>query len=262
MAKILILGDSHGNISFVADAVRNAKISFDIDYAIQVGDFGFYPVIFKNFDKFGKFEVPLYVIDGNHENHEWLHKQKKSWKQWKEKNLIFCPRGHTIEIDNRLIAFVGGAMNVDRPQQGSIDKRTTNYLLQDEVNEISEKLNESKRVDLMVTHSCPHSVGIGMHGNPLFDYMIERYIIDAFNVSIGPSNDVGEQTLLRLWKQLENKPLNWVFGHFHIHHYSKVEDTEFWCVGSTDHSDNNLYCIPYIYDTEENKVQRIEKIRI
>lgn len=263
MAKILILGDVHGKLSYLQDVVRNAKNTYQIDYAIQVGDFGFYPHVFEPMKRMSKLVVPLYAIDGNHEKHEWIFKQKKVWKRWEEtNNIIFCPRGTTIELDNRLISFIGGAMNVDRPQYGSIEKRTTNYLLFDEAKEIVEKLNSMKRVDLMVTHSCPHSIGVGMTGHPMFIHSIETFIKEKLGVGVGPIDDVGEEVLKWVWEHLDNKPLNWVFGHFHQHHFSRVEDTNFWCVGSTDDSDDIMFCVPYIYDTKTNVVEKITTYRI
>lgn len=263
MAKILILGDLHGHLTFLQDIVRNANTYYKIDYAIQVGDFGFYSNMFDSLKRFSPFAVPVYAIDGNHENHDWLFNQKKVWNLWeKNNNLIFCPRGKTIEIDNRLIAFIGGAMNVDRRQTGSINKKTTNYLLDTDATNIAETLNNMKQVDLMVTHSCPHSIGVGMWGNPIFDYGVFEFITNALGASVGDRNDVGEEVLKKLWKLLDKKPVNWVFGHFHTHHYSKVEDTNFWCVGCADHSDNQPYCIPYIYDTTTNMVEKIISERI
>ena len=263
MSKILILGDVHGNLTFLQDVVKNAKRSFDIDYVIQVGDFGFYPHVFEAMKRLGAFTVPVYAIDGNHEKHKWVFKQKKVWNMWKEKNnLIFCPRGTTLTIDERLIAFVGGAMNVDRLQEGSIEHRTTNYLLDVEAREIIEDLNNKPIVDLMVTHSCPHSIGVGMEGDPYFIPMIYEYITERFGIGTGPINDCGEQVLKTLWDGLDNKPLNWVFGHFHSHLQTIIGDTNFWCVGSTDQSDSVHFCIPYIYNTETNMVTKIESERI
>lgn len=263
--KILILGDVHGKFDVLQEVVRNGKNTYGIQMVFQVGDFGFFKShLSDKLSVMSPFAVPVYAIDGNHEDHDLrANMGKKNVSMLNEKNLFLMKRGQVIEVEGRTVCFVGGAMNVDRRQYGNTKKRTTNFLTNNECKEIYTSLNSINRnVDLMVTHSCPHSIGVGMEGHPMFLPYIEMYIEMHHGVTNGPLDDCGEEVLRILWNHLVQKPINWVFGHFHKHHFSVVGNTNFWCVGCVDDSDGVMYTIPYIYDTETNSVIRIESERI
>ena len=248
--RFLIAGDSHGEFQTLTDVIRNSVNGFGIDAVIQVGDFGFFKQYIESIQH--PFQVPVYAIDGNHEDHKWLKKQKS----FEKLNLFYMKRGTVQEFDGRTVCFVGGAMNADRKQTGSIQNRTTNYLLNSEADEIVSELNQlDKPIDLMVTHSVPHSIGVGIQGLPFLIPLVQQYVIDALGVSVGPLNDCGENVLTRLWSKLIHKPRNWVFGHFHMYHQAVVENCNFWCVGSTDTSDKRMDCVPHIYDTALNEIE-------
>jgi predicted phosphodiesterase len=252
MSRILVCGDTHGSFYDLHCVINEGVKKYNIDKCIQVGDFGFYMLCFDK-SKDIKFKVPVYAIDGNHENHEWLKDSLKAGigSVWKEKhNLEYLPRGTTWEIDGCKFGFLGGAFNVDRKQEGSTKNRTTNYILNVEVKEAIKKFNDFGQLDFLITHSCPHSIGVGMVGLPQFYLSIERYITEPFNVSTGPINDCGEQALTNLWNGLKLKPREWIFGHFHQLTQKKVQDTMFTCVGCTDSSDGRDFVRPFIIDTQ------------
>jgi predicted phosphodiesterase len=254
--KILISGDLHGNFHELIQLQLEAKkANLPIDMCIQVGDFGFYERCFSTLGKMNvkKFPYKTFAIDGNHEEHWWL--KDAPVKEWEEKhNLFYKPRGSIEEIDGSLIGFLGGALNVDRAQEGSTKDRTTNYILDVEIHEALEKFNALPKIDLMVTHTCPHSIGVGMLGHPYFAETIEKYCHDKGH-STGKDNDVGDGPLTRLYRGLTNKPTNWVFGHFHQLKYTKVDGTHFYCVGSSDSSDGIHIKKPFIYDTQKKEIE-------
>lgn len=270
MSKILLLGDSHGNLDDIEKIQEQSlKKMPDVKLAIQVGDFGFYQLAFNKWmshrnliGKKDNYKLPMktFVIDGNHEDHEWLHSLDK--KELEEKfNIFFKPRGSIEIIDGATICFLGGAVNVDRNQFGSIDKRTTNYPLRIEVAEALEKFNPLENIDLMVTHSCPHSIGIGMAGAPIFNESIEKFCHKKGH-STGDINDCGEGALRRLWYGLEKKPSNWVYGHFHTKHFTKIENTFFYCIGCSDSSDGKKFINPFYFDTEKKDIEYLNNITL
>ena len=260
--KILIAGDVHGKFLYLQDIIKNAIKQFDIDCVIQVGDFGFYQHCCNELKHMHKFKVPIYAIDGNHENHVWMKENKNIFGILKKNNNVhFMPRGSVMNMDGRTIGFVGGAMNVDRPQYGDADNRTTNFLLDIELDEVLETFNNTE-IDLMVTHGCPCDIGVGMQGLECFIPTVEKFITEPLGVTTGDLSDCGEDILRELYEALDTKPANWVFGHFHSHKQSVVDDTKFWCVGSTDETDSEQFCIPYIYDTENNSIEMFGDERI
>jgi hypothetical protein len=269
MSKILLLGDLHAaqGVHNLDRVQKEAKKAFpDLEYCIQVGDFGFYKQTFEGWDKSAAYspciELPLktFAIGGNHEDYEWLNVQDH--KLWETKfNLFYKKRGTIEEIDGVTIGFLGGALNVDRRQEGSIDKRTTNYPLHVEVEEALEKFNSVPKIDLMITHSCPHSIGIGMVGSPIFFESIEKFCHDKGH-STGPNEDCGEGALRRLWHGMSVKPDNWVYGHFHQTKMKLIGNTYFYCIGSTDCSDMKDYVNPFVYDTKTKQIEYFNDIRL
>ncbi len=261
MTKILLSGDLHGNFSELIQLQLEAiKANLGIDLCIQCGDFGFYD---RCFATLSKMNIKTITIDGNHESHEWLKEQDH--KSWEEKhNLFYKPRGSVEEIDGSVIAFMGGALNVDRRQEGSVDKRTTNYILDVEVHEALEKFLKYPQIDLMVTHTCPHSIGVGMVGHPYFFESIEKFCHDKGH-STGRNEDCGDGPLTRLYRALKSQDIkipNWFFGHFHQLHYKLVDDTHFYCVGSSDVSDGAHTKKPFIYDTQTKKIEWLNKTEL
>ena len=90
--------------------------------------------------------------------------------------------------------------------------------------------------DLLVTHSCPAGIGVGMEGARSLNEDVERFIKRAGHHS-GPFHDCGEGGLTALWHRLSQRPPTWIFGHFHCIHDRTVVETLFVCVGSSDGSD-------------------------
>lgn len=260
--KYLVLGDSHGNWYDINVIISQAIKKYKIDACIQVGDFGFYPMYFEN-NRYLKFPIPVYAIDGNHENHEFIKKSIsngtiKSWKD--DYNIEYVPRGTVWQIEDMKIGFMGGAMNVDSSQKGSSKKRTTNYPLNVEIREAIKTFNEVGKLDIMFTHSCPHSIGVGMQGSSYFLESIQKHIEIPFGISTGPLQDCGEQSLKNLWDGLVEKPTNWVFGHFHTLKNSKVDNTWFTCVGVVDSYFNKRgVVLPFILDTKNKSFECFPK---
>ena len=251
--KYLVVGDIHGSFYDLEVIITQAIKKYNIDACIQVGDFGFYVLCLDRF-KDKKFNVPVYAIDGNHEQHWWLKEQMTNGvaASWKEKhNLEYVPRGTVWEVDGCKFGFLGGAMNVDRKQEGSSKKRTTNYILNVEVREALKTFNDFGQLDFLITHSCPHSIGVGMEGNASFIPLIERYIETPLGISTGPIGDCGEQTLTDLWYGLKAKPKNWIYGHFHAYHCKQIGETWFSCIGCGDSMGGHEFTLPFVIDTQK-----------
>lgn len=253
MSVILIAGDCHGEWYDLTCVINQAIKKYKIDKVIQVGDFGYYPLVFSKHEKL-KFPVPVYALMGNHENHEFIYDniREKTYKLWEEKHNIFLiQQGDTWEEDGCKFGFLGKAFNVDRKQFGSTKHRDTNYILNVEVREAIEKFNNFGQLDFLITHSCPHSIGVGMEGKMCFVETIEKYITRPFNVSTGPLNDCGEQALTNLWNGLTLKPKEWIYGHFHCVQQKQVQDTVFTCIGCVDSSGGHEFARPFIIDTQK-----------
>jgi predicted phosphodiesterase len=247
--RVLIVGDIHGRHRQLADALRAAQTVYRIEAAIQVGDFGFdetsmaQPV---------RYPVPLHVIDGNHEDHRWLRRALRhgAARDWREQaNLVYQARPSVARMGSSKAGFMGGALHVDRPQKHNLLGGLPNYILRRH-REQAVALFNRERPELIVTHSCPSRIGVGVRASPDLEHGVAEHIRGA-GFDAGPQDDCGEAELAELWRGLRYRPRGWVFGHFHRAHEAVVEGTRFVCVGDDL---AHLQRAPVLWDTEEKKL--------
>lgn len=125
--KILLVGDSHGDLSYIEMCLDRAK-AFGCEKLFQLGDFGYFEHFaggpgYLNGVSLGSVEsgIPVYFLDGNHENHPLL------WETYQEEddegfrkvreNLHYAPRGHSWIWDGIRFLSVGGAWSIDQAQR-------------------------------------------------------------------------------------------------------------------------------------------------
>ena len=251
--RVLIVGDVHGQHRKLATALHQAQTDFRIGAAVQVGDFGFYAKLFTaTSEERVRYPVPLHVIDGNHEDHAWLRRCQltgvdRNWPQ--ELNLIYQPRASVARLGSSQVGFLGGALHVDRPQKHNLLAGFPNYILKRH-REQAVALFNRERPELIVTHSCPSGIGIGVSGAADMGPGVAEHVIAA-GFDPGPTNDCGEVELSRLWSELDYRPRAWVFGHFHRMHEASIAGTRF--VGVSDDLEAPTRRL-VIWDTEEKKV--------
>lgn len=200
------VGDIHGEFGIFERTVNEAQLK-GANCIIQVGDFGFYYNLLNELMTF-VWDLPIYVIDGNHEDHKLLDAalfENGNDKTPVElmKNLIFVPRGSYLTIDNKNIAFLGGAASVDkqiRLRNGWHYSWGENILPE----EIS-RLDSVEKVDILVTHVPPQST-IQKHFNPN----------DLRWFGLPPTwRDPNADLVENLWNRLNNPQL--ICGHMHRH---------------------------------------------
>jgi predicted phosphodiesterase len=251
--RVLIVGDVHGGHRELAESLTRAQTDFRVAAAIQVGDFGFNrELMARAREEQCRFPVPLHVIDGNHEDHRWLRRALltgagRTWKN--ELNLIYQPRPSVAVLGSSKVGFLGGALHVDRPQQHNSLCGFPNYILQRN-REQAVALFNRERPELIVTHSCPARIGIGLHSSAEMQSGVAEHIAAA-GFDPGPADDCGEVELSRLWIELAYKPRTWVFGHFHRAHEATIEGTRFVGMGVALAGPAGRLAI---WDTEEKKL--------
>jgi len=251
--KYLLVGDIHGKFAQFRnwlDIITKKDIEFD--EIIQVGDFGIYPFTLLHLAKsFNDSKYKIHFIQGNHEDHNLIPQISSDLKTYY--NIYFHLPGEKFTIDdNRTIVLVGGAMNVDRPQSLDGDGNHLNFPNKIDVNRMNIYRND--KIDLMITHTCPHSIGIGMKGSFSYQRFIEKEC-KKWDYDIPPLDDAGDYFLTRIWNKLKTKPINWVFGHFHQYYKTQIKSTNFYCIGATDKFYNhNSFSQIKNYNTKTNKI--------
>jgi hypothetical protein len=138
---------------------------------------------------------------------------------------------------------------VDRPQKHNWLGGFPNYILCRH-REHAVALFNRERPELIVTHSCPARIGLGMQCTAEMQPGVAEHIVAA-GFDPGPADDCGEVELCRLWRELAYKPRAWVFGHFHRAHDAMIEGTRF--VGVSAELDGPHRRLA-IWDTEEKKL--------
>ena len=248
--RVLVIGDVHGRHLPLADVLRQAQLDYRVGAAIQVGDFGFSKAAWGA--QTVRFPLPLHAIDGNHEDHRWLRQAVRQGlaDRWTaESNLIYQPRPSIAVIGGLKVGFLGGALHVDRPQRHSLLTGWPNYILRQQCDRAAKLFNR-EHPDLLVTHSCPAGIGIGMHGTQEQQPGVAEHIAAA-GFDPGPQDDCGEAELGRLWRALDYRPRAWVFGHFHTLHRAEIKGTQFTCVSDDLTSPTRRLVL---WDTEEKKL--------
>jgi Icc-related predicted phosphoesterase len=147
---LAFVGDVHGEIRTfrrIIDELVPYKDS--IKAVIQVGDMGWYPFNRHNW-MLQKWDIPIYWIDGNHEDHRMLKGIDRVTEF--DPNFFFVPRGTVLELDGRRIVFMGGA--------GSVDAEFNHLWSPGEriLDSDIAKLDNITVCDIMVTHCPPQSV--------------------------------------------------------------------------------------------------------
>lgn len=108
--KVAILGDIHQDTRYLDEALYLAKSS-GAEMMIQVGDFGFDfrdSFIQSLISVTNRHKIPLYAIRGNHDDPHWFSQIMQFG------NVHLIPDGMTITIGSKEVAFIGGAVSIDR----------------------------------------------------------------------------------------------------------------------------------------------------
>lgn len=89
-----------------------------------------------------------------------------------------------------------------------------------------------------------------MNANSLLAHQANIHL-KSQNFDTGPANDSGEIELTKLWTALNSKPKFWLFGHFHTHNNTFIDNTNF--IGLPSFKNPPLY----IWDTKEKVMLKV-----
>ncbi len=229
--KLALFGDVHDDLSQLARWTARAAAA-GAGAAIQVGDLGFTADRLDAGRPLARLPIPVLALCGNHEDHAFLGRARASGlaTAWAAQGLIYQPRGSLVCLDGCRIGFLGGALHSDQPQVAVGGNLITSANLAE-----AQAAFAARPPDLIATHSCPAGLGLGMSGT---DGLAERSAIHIKDAGYdgGPANDCGEPALTRLWQGLPRRPALWIFGHFHVFHQHRIDQTLFLSLPALDHA--------------------------
>lgn len=222
MSNIYITGDTHGDFNKILNFCDKYKTSKK-DIMIVLGDAGINYYL-DNYDYMLKEEllnypITFFCIHGNHEERPENIKTYKTkmfhdgivYYEEKYPNILFAKDGEIYTLYNKKVLVIGGAYSVDKEyrlrmgynwyesEQPSIETK----------NMIMEKISNSNKVDVVLSHTCP------------FKYMPYEAFLKGVDQS-KVDNDT-EKFLDEVESKLEYK--KWYCGHFHID--KKIEKLRF-----------------------------------
>jgi hypothetical protein len=229
--RIAIVGDVHGDFETLDALLRQASAWYGIDAAVQVGDFGFYEDRLPAQPRF-RFPVPVHAVCGNHEDHDYLARAGRDglMQGWAAANLFYQARASVVQIGSLCLGFIGGALHMNQPQR----RHGGNLITPDQTDRAVASFALA-RPEVIVTHSCPAGIGIGMQSAPERAWGVTEHVLLA-GYDPGPHHDCGEVELTHLWRRLPHRPRLWCFGHFHQHRDVVIEGTRFLCLPRIDPS--------------------------
>lgn len=160
--RVLLVGDTHGNLSCLERGVFPAAERVGADVIFQVGDFGWWPRSATN-DAFRiaarRSPVPLWWIDGNHEDHASLAREIDAAVSTADRglvalggNLCYVPRGTRLDLDGVTVLACGGAHSIDRCRRSvGIDWFEEEHISETDV----ERCTAGGAADVLLCHDAP-----------------------------------------------------------------------------------------------------------
>jgi len=216
----LFLGDTHGDLDFVA---RAAEVAAENDAQIvQVGDWGFIWThngqvtnqvkqlsieLERAGEKHAKPPVVMRFIDGNHDHHPELRREAlhadASGSVSLAHNVIYQPRGSVYEdVEGTRFLFVGGAPSIDKAYR---TKGISWWPEETITHEDMEKAFSHENIHVLVTHDAhDYPPGYSPKGDPEF-------------------RKQSNQSLGKVWRLRKHyNPVLHVHGHWHYRYTDGV----------------------------------------
>lgn len=207
-----LIGDSHGDCEFIRSALDHLW-SKGCTQALQLGDFGYWPHVARGQDflqwasTYAESRgMTLYWLDGNHENHEMLALEPRSFDGTVRfgNNLIYLPRGTRLSWGQLNAVVIGGAPSIDREYRVEGQSWWSGEELS--VAE-AEAIIEDGPTDLVFAHDCPAQTPLVLQFAP-----------DDFPAGFGHRKMLSE-----IADQI--RPSIWFHGHYHQRHSAEVNMT-------------------------------------
>ena len=159
--KLLLAGDTHGNLPHVRYVLEQALIS-GARTVVQVGDFGYWPhkaPFHEHVDRLAsRVEIRWMWLDGNHENFDALEHAvdvDADAPQQMGDALWYLPRASTWEEDGCRLMALGGAYSIDKAYRlEGLSWWPQELITRQQV----DRALDRGRVDVLLTHDAPEGI--------------------------------------------------------------------------------------------------------
>lgn len=158
--RIMFAGDWHGNVEHARWCFRAAEQA-GADQIVQCGDFGYWPHYVQG-DRYmrlvaheiRKTGIPVWWVDGNHDNHDWLDALPRDpdGLVTLDENFRYIPRGARWEWGGVRFLGHGGAWSVDEHHRVVGETMWA----QEKITEAQIAAVSDEPTDVLVTHEVPY----------------------------------------------------------------------------------------------------------
>jgi len=213
--KIAFAGCWHANAEWAGLVMRHAADQRGADVLVHTGDFGytFDPAFVGAMERLiARFNLPIYFVDGNHDNHRWLRRQKQNDDGTIRvgEGLTYLPRGHRWAWEGVHFLALGGARSIDRQYRHLTEPPY--WWSTETITPMEAALARSGGpVDVLVSHDAPSGIVI-----PDFDQYSDGY--QGIEV-------IASQAHRQLLRDVVNavRPDVIFHGHYHTFHTQVAE---------------------------------------
>lgn len=222
--RILIAGDTHGDINHAAYLIREAKTN-RCDLILQVGDFGYFWPGTKSWKMLERMlnqaNLPLYFCDGNHDDFGFLKSINAFGSDHMTAitpHIIYIPRGLIWQWSGKRFMAMGGAVSIDADQriEGRSWWRDEMVSYADMDRAATNLQKNDARIDVLVTHDCPEGVA-----------SLESVLTMAVGYKMDELSRSHRKTIRMLVDRARPKML------FHGHYHARITDTLTLADGTT-----------------------------
>jgi len=216
---MIIIGDIHGKTYDLIAKIEKYDLQNEI--LVLLGDCGVgfshvpeYMDRWSDFNDFlGKRSIMIYIVRGNHDNPRYFD-GKSDYT-----NIIFVPDYSVINIGDKNILFLGGAISIDR----SVRLNNRSYWKNEGFVFKPEIVKNIKNVDIVVSHTCPNfAEPISFSSEVDYWHNFEKGMPGNSEINLKEELTKERKDLTYIYNMLKhtNKPKNniahWFYSHFHF----------------------------------------------
>ncbi len=210
--KIMFAGDIHGDEKHLFWLFDHA-VQNEVDHIISAGDFGYWPHLKwgKHYlEKVNTFAeatgIPLYWVDGNHENHDWLDALREAlgdenpipttteWVKW-------IPRGCRFTLNGYTFMGYGGAYSVDWEDR----QLGHSWWKQELINPYHLDNLSDDPVDVLITHEAPLGKEISYKDDIPVSVAQREFVLDIQNKVVPRLHVCGHHHVRETWTSNETE---------------------------------------------------------
>ncbi len=162
--RILVAGDTHGNWLHWKRVLLPAAHEHQVDGIVQLGDFGYWPLIGEGRDylawlsaELDDDDLSVIFVDGNHEDHKALRQLPARPDGFVEvtDRILWAPRGHRWSWQGVRFLALGGAYSIDRHER-KLDSGRWGWFKEEVITpEQASRAIAGGPADVLLTHDAP-----------------------------------------------------------------------------------------------------------